>query len=199
MTDRGEPLAVADDASLREFVEAMRENVAGMTGAIFGTDEDDLRLASLSATFVSGDGYSASSSIDAQWFEEGDFEHGIDEYQRLAEEFASNNDLEPDDAPSQWDVVEEEFRELREEFERLRFDHVPEFGSDGWGAAAGNKPVEPLAEEMADAVFTIHLLARMLGVDLRREFVEKAEYNLEKSGERDENGKIIDDAEASDD
>ena len=46
---------------------------------------------------------------------------------------------------------------------------------------------------MADAVFTIHLLAHLAGVNLRREFIEKANYNLEKSGQRDESGKIIDD------
>ena len=130
---------------------------------------------------------------------EEELEHGVDVYQRFTEEFATNNDLEPEDAPQQWGVVLEELDEMRIEFEELRFEHIPEFGSDGWGVAAGNEPVEPLAEEMADAVFTIHLLARMLDIDLRREFIEKANYNLEKSGQRDEKGKIIDDAGGDDD
>jgi len=197
MSEPGEELSVAEDAELSEFVEHMRSEVAKMMAPLFGTESERLRLASLEATFVSG-GVSASSSIDAQWFEEEDFEHGVDEYQRLTDEFASNNNLEPEDAPSQWDVVEEELEEMEQEFLSLKYDHIPEFGSDGWATAAGEEPLEPLAEEMADAIFTIHLLAHLAGVNLREEFREKADYNLEKSGQRDENGKIIDDAEVAD-
>jgi len=195
-TEPEEELSVSEDALLAEFVTEMRRQCEQMVVPIFGDENPDLRLATLNATFVEHSaGFSASPGLEAQWFDEEEFEHGIDMYQRLVQEFASNNDLEPEDAPSQWGVVEEEFEEMRAEFEELRFEHIPEFGSDGWDAAAGNEPLDSLAEEMADAIFTIHLLARMLDIDLRREFIEKANYNLEKSGQRDENGKIIDDAE----
>jgi NTP pyrophosphatase (non-canonical NTP hydrolase) len=191
--DTEEELSVNEDASLTEFVEEMRRQSKQIVEPLFGEDTT-LRLAALNATFVEHSvGFAASPGIEAQWFDETEFEHGLDEYQRLVQEFATNNDLEPEDAPQQWEVVEEELDEMREEFEELRFEHVPMFGE--WSTAAGSEPVEPLAEEMADAIFTIHLLASMLGIDLRREFIEKANYNLEKSGQRNEDGKIIDDAE----
>lgn len=122
----------------------------------------------------------------------------LDLYQRLTEKFRQQNDLDAADITTQWSVVEEEIDEMNEEFKTLRKEHIPHFGSDGWKAAAGNPPVERLAEEMVDAIYTIHLAARMLDIDLRERYREKAEYNLEKSGERDENGKIIDDAEVGD-
>jgi NTP pyrophosphatase (non-canonical NTP hydrolase) len=186
-----EELSVNEDASLTEFVDEMRRQCEQMVIPIFGDEEPTLRLAALNATFVEHSaGFSASPGIEAQWFDETEFEHGVDEYQRLTEEFATNNDLEPEDAPQQWEVVEEEFEELEEAFSAF----------EPW-SDTGAPPAwrESLAEEMADAVFTIHLLARMLNIDLRREFIEKANYNLEKSGQRDESGKIIDDAGENDD
>jgi NTP pyrophosphatase (non-canonical NTP hydrolase) len=184
MVDAGEELTVNEDASLSEFVEQMRRQTEQMVVPMFGDEEPDLRLAALKATFVEPSaGFSASPGIDAQWFEEEEFEHGVDEYQRLVQEFASENNLGQSDIDSQWSVVEEEIEEMFEAFEAYRYT------MDAAGAR------EALAEEMADAIFTIHLLAHLAGVNLRREFIEKANYNLEKSGQRDESGKIIDDAE----
>jgi len=176
-------LSVNEDASLTEFVEHMRRESEQMAGPLFG-EEVNLRLAALNATFVEHSvGFSASPGIEAQWFDAEEYEHGLDEYQRLVQEFASENNLGQSDIDSQWSVVEEEIEEMFEAFEAFHY---------GAGSLAGR---EAMAEEMADAIFTIHLLAHLAGVNLRREFIEKANYNLEKSGQRDESEKIIDDAE----
>lgn len=113
-----------------------------------------------------------------------------DPYSRLAGAFADKHGLTSDDVESQWDVVEEEIEELEEAYEMwslfLETDgaYKPDPGAE-----------RDLAEEMADVLFTVHLLARMIGIDLRSEYVQKSLYNLEKSPDRDGNGKITDDAE----
>jgi len=186
MVERGEPLAVNEEEPIGTFLDAMREEVNGPVGSLFA---DDPRLASLKATFVAEGPMSVSSSVDAPWFDEEDFEHGDGLYTRKTREFASNNDLDESDIPSQWEVVKEELREMADAYSE--FEGLARTTAEG---AAMQSTRSSLAEEMADAVFTIHLLAHLAGVNLREEFREKADYNLEKSGERDENGKIIDDA-----
>jgi NTP pyrophosphatase (non-canonical NTP hydrolase) len=188
MVDRGEPLAVNEEEPMATFLDAMREEANGpLTGLFASSGDPDPRLASIGVKFVTEDGVCVSPSVDAPWFEEDDFEHGEGLYSRKTREFASNNDLDGSDISSQWEVVKEELKEMAEEFERAE-PHLPD-GEIAKGA---------LGEEMADAVFTIHLLAHLAGINLRDAFREKADYNLEKSGQRDESGKIIDDAEVTD-
>lgn len=114
----------------------------------------------------------------------------LDLYQRYVSQFADNNDLDHRDIDSQWLVVEEEIEEMQSAFEQWRGEaEIPIADAD---------LKEDLREEMIDVLFTIHLAGWMLGLDLRDAFVQKASYNLGKSGERDENGKIIDDAGGND-
>lgn len=122
-----------------------------------------------------------------------------DLYQRLTDRFAAKHGLGAADIESQWLVVEEEIEEMLREYDDLKRNHIPEIAytdpkPEGWERAADTEVMEPLAMEMADVVFTLHLAARMLGIDLRTAFERKARYNLEKTGEVDANGKIVDDA-----
>lgn len=62
-------------------------------------------------------------------------------------------------------------------------------------AEAVNKDKDDaLGEELADVVIVAFGMARICGIDLREEFVEKMEYNVEKSGTTTEGGKVVDDA-----
>lgn len=116
-----------------------------------------------------------------------------DPYTRLAGAFRDKHELTADDIDAQWNVVQEEIDEMLDAFtERHATEAAAMFGA---GDAPTEEATEDLAEEMADVLFTIHLTARMLGIDLRSAYIEKAKKNLEKSTERDENGKITDDAE----
>lgn len=120
----------------------------------------------------------------------------LDLYERRTNEFARKNDLDSSDARSQWDVVQEEIEEFEEAWERVE-PWLPE--DDPLSPELLSEPsLDDLEEEAADVVFTVFLLADLLGMDLRKRFDEKSRYNLQKSGERDENGKIIDDAGGSD-
>lgn len=113
----------------------------------------------------------------------------LDIYQRYVSQFAEMNDLDYTDIESQWLVVEEEIEEMED-----AYDNWIKIWDHSRDPATHPDILSDLAEEMADAIYTIHLAAWMLDIDLREEFIEKASYNLGKSGERDENGKIIDDA-----
>lgn len=53
---------------------------------------------------------------------------------------------------------------------------------------------DDVAEELADVLVTIHLLAVQMDVDPWSAYREKMKYNMEKTGTR-ENGKVVDDVE----
>ena len=58
-----------------------------------------------------------------------------------------------------------------------------------------DEDAEACVEEMADVLVTIHVLADRMNVDLPEAYRRKMNYNLHKTGERDENGKVTDDVE----
>ena len=92
-------------------------------------------------------------------------------FEKMAAQFVEQNDM--DDPQAQFDVVEEEVEELED-------------------ALDGNGSVQ---EEMADVVVTMHIMADMLGIDLKAAYEKKMEYNLSKSATKDENNKVTDDAD----
>jgi len=53
---------------------------------------------------------------------------------------------------------------------------------------------DDIGEELADVVIVAFGMARVCGIDMREEFIEKMEYNLDKSGAKTEGGKVVDDA-----
>jgi NTP pyrophosphatase (non-canonical NTP hydrolase) len=62
-------------------------------------------------------------------------------------------------------------------------------------AEAVNKDKDDdIGEELADVVIVAFGMARVCGIDMREEFIEKMEYNLDKSGAKTEGGKVVDDA-----
>jgi NTP pyrophosphatase (non-canonical NTP hydrolase) len=62
-------------------------------------------------------------------------------------------------------------------------------------AEAVNKDKEDaIGEELADVAIVAFGMARICGIDMREEFTEKMEYNVEKSGAKTEGGKVVDDA-----
>lgn len=81
-----------------------------------------------------------------------------------------------DESDAQQDVVEEEFEEYIEAYE--------------------NGDLEAVVEEMADVLVTIFIQADRMGIDIDSAYQAKMEYNLGKSGEVDESGKVVDDASA---
>lgn len=80
------------------------------------------------------------------------------------------------ESDAQHDVIVEEFEEYIE--------------------AYLNGDEEDVAEEMADVLITIFIQADRMGIDIEEAYQRKMEYNLQKSGSRDENGKVTDDAGA---
>ncbi len=55
---------------------------------------------------------------------------------------------------------------------------------------------EAVGEELADVAIVAFGMARICGIDMREEFAEKMEYNVEKSGNKTESGKVVDDADS---
>lgn len=80
-----------------------------------------------------------------------------------------------DDCQAQYDVFEEEVEELEEAFENSRYHETK--------------------EEIADVLVTLFVLADRMDIDIDEAYQRKMEYNLQKSGERNPNGKIVDDAD----
>lgn len=58
-----------------------------------------------------------------------------------------------------------------------------------------NGSVGDVAEEAADVLITVFVLADIMNIDISSAYNEKMLYNIQKSGEKDENGKVIDDVE----
>lgn len=114
-----------------------------------------------------------------------------DIYQRMTEAFRMKHGMggSIDEIENQYNVILEEI----EEFEEV-MDNLIEDRKHG-GLFEGEYE---LAEEMADTIYTIHLMANMLNINLNKVFKEKASYNLQKSTERDESGKVTDDVGGSD-
>lgn len=102
-------------------------------------------------------------------------------YQMMAQSFNENCGVEDpdgafnDDALGQFEFFEEEVDELEEAFD--------------------DKDKEMVAEESADVIVTLFVLADRMGFNLREAYFRKMGYNLAKDGDMDENGKVIDDVD----
>lgn len=106
-----------------------------------------------------------------------------DRYAEMAAVLADAWEMRPeytneDDYRAQLDVTREEVLELS----RAMRGGVREDNED------------QVAEELADVLVTVHLLAVQMDVDPWSAYREKMRYNMEKTGTR-ENGKVVDDAE----
>lgn len=93
-------------------------------------------------------------------------------YEEYAQEFVRQMEL--DDTEAQLQVVEEEVEEL---------------------ATAVREGEGDVGEELADVLITAFVFAEIEDVYTAREYREKMKYNMQKSPEKDESGKVTDDAE----
>jgi len=89
-----------------------------------------------------------------------------------------------------FNVADEEWREMCE----VEVDIERQLAGDcDIYADIPDETMESMAEEMADVVVTMQVMADMLGIDLKKAYNLKMEYNLEKSATKDDNGKVTDD------
>lgn len=102
-------------------------------------------------------------------------------YHTYAQLFVDKHDFEGrSDLETHWQKVQEEFRELDDEVDEYIY---------------GPEGVADVDGELADVIHALFVLGQMLDdVDVRSAFELKAEYNLQKSTERDERGFVTDDA-----
>lgn len=106
---------------------------------------------------------------------------GDTDYTYLAYRFNNKMDLNPttigfsDESDAQNEVVLEEFDEYEEAYD--------------------DRDLAAVAEEMADVLVTIFIQAHRMGIDIDSAYEAKMNYNLQKTGERNEDGKVVDDAE----
>jgi len=92
----------------------------------------------------------------------------------LVEEFVEKNNM--DSVMDQWRVVREERHELDKELTKRHF------GEEN-----------NVAEEIADEMITLMVLGEIMDINYTEELIKKMKYNVQKTGEKDENGKVIDD------
>jgi len=121
-----------------------------------------------------------------------DYQHKAREFRNVAQIGSEFGDLD-DAVDAQWQVADEEFDELDEEVEAFLQAHE---ATDNEHVTVHDAHYDRLAEEIADVLVTIHVLADMLDIDARKAYEKKMEYNMNKSGDKDENGKVTDDTEA---
>lgn len=91
-----------------------------------------------------------------------------------------------------FNVADEEWRELCEAetvLEQCLVDECDIY------ADIPDRAMEDAAEEMADVLVTLHVMADMLGIDLKEAYNRKMEYNLQKTAQKNEDGKVTDDVE----
>jgi len=121
-----------------------------------------------------------------------------DLFKRLAREFRHEVDIGPEyrdldhAVQGHWRVAKEEMDELDIEVENL----VRAYDlSKGEQVGISSNHHDNVAEELADVLVTLHVLADMLGIDAQEAYRKKMEYNMKKSSSKDENGKVTDDGE----
>lgn len=121
-----------------------------------------------------------------------------DEYQHKAREFRNAAEIGPEfrdldhAVQGHWRVAQEEMDELDDEVQALL---VAYQGTDHQQITLHDAHYDRLAEEIADVLVTIHVLADMLDIDARKAYKKKMEYNMNKSGDKDDNGKVTDDTD----
>ena len=105
-----------------------------------------------------------------------------DDYMFMASRF--NEQVKDDGSDkTQVELIEDQYEVTEEEMEEF----VRAFNFEG---------KEAVAEEAADVLVTLFVLADRMDFDLREAYMLKMGYNLEKSGETDSNGKVVDDVGA---
>lgn len=115
----------------------------------------------------------------------------------LIHEFMDKNHMFPtgDKTPerqiAQMSVLREEYKEMQSSWDDW-LEYVAGNGDVDTVGSVGYRLA--LAEELADLRVTIDLLAKMLMIDIELAERTKMNYNVRKSGSRDEDGKIVDDA-----
>ena len=95
---------------------------------------------------------------------------------------------------SQYDVFHEEKREFMEAMWKWQR-AIDGVNDDTYDVMANPKVRADVAEEMADVMVTVSLLADMMGISWLDAYMAKMEYNMHKSFEKDENGKVTDDSD----
>lgn len=103
------------------------------------------------------------------------------DYTYLAHRFNRKNGVNLEGGPfseevdAQYNVYKEEVEELEKAYNESRYHDVK--------------------EELADVLVTLFILAERMDIDIDECYQRKMEYNLQKSGERNSEGKIVDDAD----
>jgi len=120
-----------------------------------------------------------------------DYQHKAREFRNVAQIGSEFGDLD-DAVDAQWQVADEEFDELDEEVEAFLQAHE---ATDNEHVTVHDAHYDRLAEEMADVLVTIHVIADMLGIDVREAYMRKMGYNMSKTGAQNSDGKVTDDAE----
>lgn len=91
-----------------------------------------------------------------------------------------------------FNVADEEWRELCEA--EIEVEQHLNGDSDIY-ADVPDEAMEALAEEMADVLVTVHVMADMLNIDVKEAYNRKMEYNLQKSAQKNDDGKVTDDVD----
>jgi len=115
----------------------------------------------------------------------------LDLYTAAGAEFNSKTGADDihDDRAVAWKqktkVTKEEVEELQELVEGIQGEDV-EWVDEYEGH---------MAEEMADIIYTVFTMAHAMDVDIHGAFMTKHRYNIQKSGSKMEDGKVVDDSD----
>lgn len=119
-----------------------------------------------------------------------------DRYQYMAEQFIDQAGVEYEERDAeafmqQLAIIQEEFEELSIAVEIIEdMENDPLFDEDKFAEQEAE-----FVEELADLCITCFTAAYNLDVDLRRAFIRKMHYNMQKTGGSIQDGKIQDDAD----
>lgn len=122
------------------------------------------------------------------------------DYRYKAREFRQKTEIGPEfrdldhAVQGHWRVAKEEFDELDDEVDNLM--RAYEITNDG-SVNIDPSHYDRVAEEIADVLVTIHVLADMLGIDAQEAYNRKMAYNMRKTSEKDDDGKVTDDNSGS--
>lgn len=121
-----------------------------------------------------------------------------DIYTEFAQAFRDQAELGPE-YDGEYDAIDAQFRVAEEEFWELT-DDIDDYlqvldSCEGTRVVPASAHHDRLAEEIADNLVTMHVLADMLGIDIREAYIKKMDYNMLKTTDKDDDGKVTDDAD----
>lgn len=138
-----------------------------------------------------------SGEVEELYNSEGSMPDSFDSYMAWAKMFntatgiGERNSLRTQEYVDRFGVVEEELDELSEVIDLMM---TRAYYDSGFNSTKAEELESEAVEELADLIVTCFSMAEALDIDIERAYKKKMKYNMTKTGDNVEDGKVVDDS-----